>query len=684
MRLLFVTRFLFVTLCVLTLVACPGNKPPEPVTPAPTEQDGPVSVEGPASLSAATGERASFELENAGTDVLDFTISVRNNAANPSAENWFSLSQKEGRLEPGDKTVLVLTLIKSLPEGRYKSRLDVTYQGGVTSFEVVGVIGDDDKGDGSAQIIGTLTTDNSLISVNPKRSLQPELKSLTAQPQASYVPGQLLIKYADQGLSTQGVGVAARESLQRRYGLRVLQRRAAGSADLVDIGSRNVLELAQELSAESNVDYAEPVYYLYTTALPNDELLSEQWALSSAGLPVAWSVETGSDADVVVAVIDSGFDTNHPDLRGRFLPGIDFCAEARNGTCAVSSDTDPGHGNRGNTHGTHVAGILGASANNNRGIAGAAYGAGVKLLPVKIFSDAGTGATVTTFVNGIRWAAGLEVEVNGETLKNPNPADIISMSLGAFFDSRAVQEAIDEARAAGAISLAAAGNNGINQIMSPAAAEGVIAVGSINPNFRRSCFSNYGSGKNFGPGKLDLVTAGGEGAALSNSLGVSRPTCKPATIGIYSTNPADNYSIDAGTSMATPLAAGVAALILAQNPDLSATELETELLASTYFEPSYMNEAEYGAGVLRAEYALGLSGPGDEVTVSAKGASDALDTVKLDLLGGSGSYTLDALSASEYLVEAKTGGSGTVLSARENVSVKAGEAKRLDLRLGVR
>ena len=485
-------------------------------------------------------------------------------------------------------------------------------------------------------------------------------------------------------MDSQSINKARQQDLQARYGLRVLER-VAGQADLVDIGAQDVLKLAAELNADPRVSYAEPVYYLYTTGVPNDTLLEKQWPLASAGLPVAWSAETGAGADVVVAVIDSGFDTNHPDLRRRFLPGIDFCAQVVSNTCSDATDTDPGNGNSGNRHGTHVAGILGASANNGQGIAGVAYGSGVKLLPIKIFSDEGGGATSVTFINGIRWAAGLDVKVDGKTLKNPNPADIINMSLGGFFDSKTVQGAINEARAAGSLLIAASGNNGVNQIMSPAAAEGVIAVGSINPNFRRSCFSNYGTGAQFGPGKLDLVTAGGEGSALPRPAAISdvpRPQCRPDIIGVTSTFPNNSYGLEAGTSMAAPLAAGVAALILAQQPELSVEELENKLLKSTYFDNSYMTESEYGKGVLRAENALGLPGPGAKVTVSAEGDSDsALDTVILDLFGSSTSYTLDNLTAGAYKVEAKTGGSGTVLKANANVSLDANDAKRLDLAL---
>ena len=642
----------------------------------------PLSVEGPTSF--ADDEQATFELSNTSGAVLDWTVEIRNDSENPSPESWFTVSEKAGRLEPENQTKLVLSLIDDLTDGEYKAEIDILYTGETTTFEILAVVGEDDRG--GATITGTITTDNSLISAVPAASTQQGeiLDEVLGAAQVGYVPGQLLVKYAEP-VSTQSVSSAAQwaqvhSAVQTQYGLSVLEHGAVGQVQRVAVGAQDVLELADTLSADSRIRYAEPVYYLHTTELPNDELIQKQWWLASAGVPAAWNAETGESSDVVVAVMDSGFDLEHPELSGRFLDGIDFCAQIAQDSCSVVDD-DPSFGNSENSHGTHVAGIIGAAANNEQGIAGVAHGSGIKLLPVKIFDDAGEGATTLSFVNGIRWAAGLEININGVTYQNPNPADIINMSLGGFFDSEAIKEAVAEARAAGATLLAATGNNGIDQIISPAAVEDVIAVGSVNPSFRRSCFSNYGTGAELGPGKIDLVVAGGEGPA-TRGLVDKELECDPDVITIESTYPNNSYGVKAGTSMATPIASGIAALILARRPELKANLLEDKLLESVYFDDSYMTEEEYGAGILRADYALDLPGPDAEVSVTtSKNDADFIDTVKLDLLGGSTSYILDGLAAGTYDLEALTGGSGAVLGGRAELAVKTGEEKRLDIPL---
>ena len=546
----------------------------------------------------------------------------------------------------------------------------------------------------TAQIVGTVTTDNALVDIRAASSSGLSssglpssgalLSSTSAMPEAAFAPSELLVKYHDltlDPLSAQAAGkgeATARLELQRdvqqRYGLRLLRAGTAGQADLFAVNS-DVLAAARELSRDPRVQYAEPNYYLYTQDLPNDSRVNEQWALAAAGLPVAWSRQTGTGGEVVVAVIDSGFALNHPDLRARFLPGYDFCASDK---CATT-DADPGYGQVANVHGTHVAGILGAAANNGQGIAGAAYGSSVRLLPVKIFGDNGRGTTADVFIRSIRWAAGLGVE---GVPNNPHPADIINMSLGGYFQSRAVQDAVNEARAAGALLVAATGNDGLAQVRTPAAAEGVIGVGSVNASFERSCFSNYGAGGANGSGKTDIVAPGGEGPAGANPLNQPKPSCAPNIQGVLSTYPQADYGLQAGTSMATPLVSAVAALILSEEPGLTVAQLEQRLLAASYFDSATMTPDEYGAGVLRAELALGLPGPGAQVTVSAETNGDsAVDAVRLDLYGGSSSFTLDGLKAGRYRVEATTGGTARALSSSATVELSAGEPETLELRL---
>jgi len=465
------------------------------------------------------------------------------------------------------------------------------------------------------------------------------------------------------------------KDLAERYNFRVIESALPNQADLVEISSKlDVLATAKLLSADPNIRYAEPNYYLQLLDIPNDTKIADQWNMAASGLPVAWKTENGSSNNVVVAVIDSGFDLSHPDLVNKFLPGMDFCAKANNSdpdnySCQDGIyDTDPNNGTVANKHGTHVAGIVAAEGNNNKGVAGAAYGSKVKLVPIKIFNDAGAGLTnANVFTHSIRWAAGLTV---ANTNVNANPAKIINISAGGSFFSQSVQDAINEVRTQkGVLVIAATGNNGHNnqKLLSPAAMANVVAVGSINQKFKRSCFSNYIEWEEAQrPGKVDIMAGGGALAACSNN----------STYGVLSTIPSGDYGPEIGTSMATPLVSGVAALILSKSPNLTVAQLEQKLLASVYYDSSYMNRAEYGQGVIRAEFAFGLPGPGDEVTVTATSSNDsALDKVTLDLSGTSNTYHLTNLKAGTYSVKANASGASLDLAGTITVNLLESENK---------
>ena len=380
--------------------------------------------------------------------------------------------------------------------------------------------------------------------------------------EGSYVPGRLLVRFA-----------ADRAAVMAEYGLVRLESTPSG-AELVRIPvGTDLEELLQRLDADSRVEYAEPNYLLQPLALPNDPLLDEQWHLLDFGLPQAWELETG-DSDVVIAIIDSGVDTGHEDLRAKLLPGYDFYEPG---------DTDP-NPDPGSVHGTHVAGIAAALGDNGMGVAGVAY-RGVKILPVKVFDNFGQTADTMTTANAIRWAAGLEA---AGVPRNPNPARILNLSLGTSEVSRELERALRDACEAGAIIFAAAGNAGReDQIFTPASAPGVIAVGSVDADRRRSYFSNYAvNGES-----VDLMAPGGFGPSYCGSI-----------LGTFNN---DAYGCQAGTSMAAPFAAGVAALLWSQHPEWDAQQVIARLFETTLYDEDFMNPAEYGAGIVCADRALG-------------------------------------------------------------------------------
>ena len=466
----------------------------------------------------------------------------------------------------------------------------------------------------------------------PKPSAQLALGGLQAGAETGYVPGRLLVSYrgaadlhsteqssteqiSTERSSTEQQGDEVRLAVQK---LEVTARKVRQSYDLRSLGTlgaptatelvripagTDVRKLAAELRRDPRVAYAEPDYYLYplglpsslpavsaaADTLPNDPLVPEQWHLTKFGLPEAWRLETGKSS-VVLAVLDSGVDLNHEDLVGRALPGCDVYNE--------DNDPNPGVPSQISTnqqHGTHVAGIALADGNNGKGVAGVAY-TGVKLLPVKVFDDNGGDSqktSVSVVVKAIRWAAGLTVEGMN---RNPNKANIINLSLGVEGQIDSLNQAVQDARNAGVLVVAASGNSySANAIYTPANAPGALAVGAVDENYERSDYSAYSTSSR----TVDLMAPGGAGQSYCGGI---LSTLSPS----YAGAPESNYGCEEGTSMAAPFVAGVAALIWSQNPALNAAEVEAKLLASTEFTAT-MNPAEYGAGVVCADKALGAA-----------------------------------------------------------------------------
>ena len=228
------------------------------------------------------------------------------------------------------------------------------------------------------------------------------------------------------------------------------------------------------------------------------------WSITAFDLPGAWNKTKGEG--VKVAVLDTGCDLDHPDLKGNLLPGFNF----------VKPGKDP-HDD--NNHGTHVSGII-AAENNDVGMVGVAPHS--KIIPVKVLDRNGNGNLVDV-AKGIRWSV--------DTAK----ADLICMSLGSPNPVQEVRKAIQYAHSKGVVCFVAAGNSGLTKnVFYPAEYPETIAIGSIDENMNRSSFSNTGE-------NLDFMAPGNR---------------------IFSTVPDNWYAVLSGTSMAAPFATGVAALLL--------------------------------------------------------------------------------------------------------------------------
>ena len=406
----------------------------------------------------------------------------------------------------------------------------------------------------------------------PRRRTPPDL----AQP-LDHVPGELLVKLR------AGAPPAVRPVVRQALGAELVRTFDLNGVEHLRLAPGQSLERALELlrsgAAAPWVEYAEPNYFLYADQLPDDPLLSRAWGLHNLGqsgglkdadgdVLEAWQATTGS-ASVVVAIIDSGIDWLHPDLaaniwsnpgelagNGRDDDGNGYIDDVR-GWDFVNNDSDPRDDNG---HGTHTAGTVGALGGNGLGLAGVAWN--VRLMPLKFLDAGGTGTTANAIL-AIQYAARMGVRITNN-------------SWGGGSRSTSLQSAID---AAGALFVASAGNDASSTRSYPAGYDsaGIVSVAATTATDGLASYSNYSSTW------VDL------GAPGDN---------------VYSCRPGNQYGYDSGTSMAAPHVAGVAALLLAQNPGWSTAQLKSRILGTTDALAALSGRCVTG-GRLNARRALG-------------------------------------------------------------------------------
>lgn len=297
---------------------------------------------------------------------------------------------------------------------------------------------------------------------------------------------------------------------------------------------------------------------------PNDPRYGEQWNFQMVKAEEAWDVTRGKG--VVVAVIDTGVaygDTKKGrrarDFGGtRFVPGYDFCGR----------DDQP---NDDNGHGTHVAGTIAETTNNNEGVAGLAFDASI--MPIKVLTAGGSGRS-SDIAEAIRWAA-------------DHGANVINMSLGGPFPDKLMRSACEYARKKGVAIVCAAGNSGREGVGYPAAFPDCIAVSSVGPNRELSFYSSWGK-------PVAIAAPGGDKMQDPDHGGILQNTVLRDENGVLQ----DDYFAFQGTSMASPHVAAVAALIESQgvkDPDDVRAVLQKS--AQKVKGP----REKYGAGILDAE-----------------------------------------------------------------------------------
>ena len=263
----------------------------------------------------------------------------------------------------------------------------------------------------------------------------------------------------------------------------------------------DTLRVIDALNRNPDVRYAEPNYIRHPFFVPNDTHYAKQWHYPLINLPQAWDITTGN-SDVVVAVIDTGILSGHPDIQGQLSPdGYDFISLESISQDGDGIDDDPedvGDDMQGGSsfHGTHVSGTIAAATNNGIGVAGIAFQS--KIMPLRALGVGG--GLSSDIMEAMLYAAGLEND-SGTT---PNQrADIINMSLGGGSFSQAEQEIVEQVRSEGVIIIAAAGNKNSSTPSYPAAYEGVVSVSAVGPEKELAPYSNYGT-------TIDVAAPGGD------------------------------------------------------------------------------------------------------------------------------------------------------------------------------
>jgi subtilisin family serine protease len=352
-------------------------------------------------------------------------------------------------------------------------------------------------------------------------------------------------------------------------------------------------------------EHVEPNYLRYAHTVkpnvmitPNDDEFDKQWALYNNGysnlyyakkdadikMKEAWEIEQGS-SDIIVAILDTGIKTNHPEFHSRIWVNA---SENNNGSDSdnngyiddrrgwnfayQNNNPTDDHG-----HGTVMAGLLGANANNEFGFAGVDWNC--KIMNCKVLTNFGGGKD-SWFIEAIHYAV-------------DNGAHIINMSIGGPQYSLALEEAVNYAYKNNVLVIASTGNSDQNIPNFPASYENTLAVGSTNPDDTRASpfFTNALSGSNYG-NYLDIVAPGNYIYGLS-----------------YLSN-LDYDNIYAGTSLSVPLVAGVASLLLAQNPNRTPDHLKNILIQTaddmvgSAIEDTEGYDIYYGHGRLNAFKAL--------------------------------------------------------------------------------
>ncbi len=334
-----------------------------------------------------------------------------------------------------------------------------------------------------------------------------------------FAPDRILVKFLPQ--TPQAVKAAIHDRCRGR----VAQIIPSLEVQVVTVPANQVMAKVKAYRAEKGVLFAEPDYVARAIFAANDPKFGQQWGLTRIQAPKAWDKTQGLPT-IRIAILDTGIDQDHEDLSGKIVANQNF-------TGSLTVDDKNGHG-------THVAGIAAAVTNNGIGVAGIGFNS--SLMNVKVLGDDGSGY-YSWVASGIRWAA-------------DNGAKVISLSLGGRARSSTLESAVKYAWNKGVVLVAAAGNNGSSAPIYPAYYTNCIAVAATDQNDAKASWSNFGNWVDIAAPGINILST------LPNHAN---------TIG------SQGYGFLSGTSMATPLVAGTAALVWATGYGTNASSVRNRI-----------------------------------------------------------------------------------------------------------
>ena len=363
-----------------------------------------------------------------------------------------------------------------------------------------------------------------------------------------------------------GVESTTAERAFARHGAAAISHHSSLGISVLRVDPAKRDEVIKSLESTGLFSFVEPDYLAKVESTPNDPYFSSEWHLATIQAPSAWNTSTGSGTPI--ALVDSGVETTHPDLAGKLTGGWNFVS----GNSTIFDTMG---------HGTTVAGTIAASTDNNVGVAGVTWQN--PIMPLIVVDSMGF-AAYSNIASAITYAA-------------DHGARIVNVSVGGPSASSTLQSAVTYAWNKGTVVFAAAGNAGANAPYYPAGCQYAVAVGATDPSDLVPSWSNYGS-----------------------FLTLSAPG-----VNIYTTATGGSYTYGSGTSYASPVAAGVAALVLAKSPGLSASGLVSLLENNSDDLGAPGPDQYYGYGRVNAYRAVNAtpSAPPPPPTVTIASPSNA-------------------------------------------------------------